>query len=354
MRAFWICSLLSAILPFVLGWANQGNQHTRDSVVFASHNSWTPYRRISTRMAAQIVPTTAECEVVGASGRMGSKWIKQTGSRAVLRGLSPGCLSGKGNPIYVTTPSKSWEEILRRTPTQRHDDLVWIGNGLPRPEMNNSTFVVPHFAILNKGEGVITTSLSPPTYVSGKHASTVARVLEADGIRVEIVSWNEVRVAAARKLLWASCMWLLSHTSSPPLTVVEVHKTKQEMLLQLVREVWPALQHKVGIFGDNDIEKTIIYLQAYSESIPTAVPSKDLATEEVRERNGISMQLRDSFAQPFHEELLMEVGGAELLLSLELTFPAETSRRSTCVDLKDLGLSLWGQNVTIDALPVLR
>jgi glycine/D-amino acid oxidase-like deaminating enzyme len=293
-------------------------------------------------MAAQVLPTSSESEVVGASGRMGSQWIKQTGSRAVPRGLAPGCLSAIGKPIYVTTSSKSWEEIILRTPTRRHDDLVWIGNGLLRPEMKNSTFVVPHYAILKKDEGVITNALSPPTYVCGKHASTVASALEADGIRVEIVSWNDVRVAAARKLLWASCMWLICHTSSPPLTVAEVHKTKQEMLLQLVREVWPALQHEVGIFGDSDGEKTLTYLQTYSDSIPSAVPSKDLAMEEFRERNGVSMQLRDSFAQPFHEELLMEVGGVELLLSLELKAPAITSRRSTCVDLKDLGLSLWG------------
>jgi glycine/D-amino acid oxidase-like deaminating enzyme len=38
----------------------------------------------------------------------------------------------------------------------------------------------------------------------------------------------------------------------------------------------------------------------------------------------------------------MEVGGEELLLSLEHKSPAETSRHSTRVDLKDLDLSLWG------------
>jgi glycine/D-amino acid oxidase-like deaminating enzyme len=207
--------------------------------------------------------------------------------------------------------------------------------------MKNSTFVVPHYAILKKGQDVITNSLSPPTYVSGKHASVVASVLKADGIRVETVSWQEVRVAAARKLLWASCMWLLCHTSNPPLTVIEAHKTKQEMLLQLSREMWPALQHEIGVLGDNDTEKTLAYLQAYSESIPNAVPSKQLATEEVRGRNGISLRVRGIFAQPFHEELLLQVGGAELL-SLATKSPAETPHRSSKVDLQELGLSLWG------------
>jgi hypothetical protein len=46
-------------------------------------------------------------------------------------------------------------------------------------------------------------------------------------------------------------MWLLCHASSqtlkPPVTVSEVHFHRQNQLGKLVREVWPALQHDIGV-----------------------------------------------------------------------------------------------------------
>lgn len=290
--------LVSRPLPFVSSWR-------------AAYPSPRGPRQQSMQMTGH---SQVECEVVGAYGRIGSRLLKQvTGSRAVARGHSPGVVSCAGQPIYVTTPSKSWPGIDKLTPVDRRRDLVWIGNGLALARMENSTFVVPHFAILENEQAPITSRLSPPTYVSGRHAATVASVLQNDDIRVETVSWEDVRVAAARKLLWATCMWLLCHSCSRTITVAEVHQERQQVLDKLVDELWPAFRHEIGVTGPDDAAATLAYLKAYSESIPTATPNKALAVEEIRERNGVPLRLRDVYAQPVHETLLLAVGGAKLL-----------------------------------------
>ena len=57
-------------------------------------------------------------------------------------------------------------------------------------------------------------------------------------------------------------------------------------------------------------------LEAYSRSMPGAVPSKDLALAELDDRNG--MFLRNGCPQPMHERLLREVGvdPAELMTTV--------------------------------------
>jgi len=322
-------------LPCVIGWTVIAHTHTSA-------------RRVSSCTLKMTGMSIVECEVVGASGRMGSRLLKVVeGSRAVPRGLCPGGLSFANKPIYVATPSKAWLQVLQDTPPERRDDLVWIGNGLPLAGMEHATFCVPHYAVLATGQTPVTSSASPPTYAYGKHAATVARLLQADGIQMQTVSWSEVRVAAARKLLWATCMWLLCHASSqtlePPLTVSEVHFHRQDQLGNLVREVWPALQHEIGVaIVDSDIDKTLAYMKAYSESIPNAVPSKELAVREIQERSGVSLRRRDAFAQPSHQKLLLQVGGPELL-SRALEAPTTiSSSRHQRVHLKALGLVVSG------------
>jgi len=223
----------------------------------------------------------------GSLGSLGISIVKVVeGSRAVPRGVCPGGLSFANKPIYVATPSKAWLQVLQDTPPERRDDLVWIGNGLPLAGMEHATFCVPHYAVLATGQTPVTSNASPPTYTYGKHAATVARLLQADGIQVQTVSWSEVRVAAGRKLLWATCMWLLCQASSqtlkPPLTVSEVHFHSQDQLGKLVRKVWTALQHEIGVaIVDSDIDKTLAYMKAYSESIPNGVRSMKLAVREI-------------------------------------------------------------------------
>ena len=303
-------------------------------------------------------------EVVGASGRMGSFFLDRQQPQAVAcpRETTPGSQTPEGCPIYVATPSYAYDRIFERTPESRRKDLVFAGNaGLPISDrFGNSTILVPHFSVLYsdqwKGDDEADTnettstsrriqvntdpSVSPPTYIYGRHAENVATFLEANGIATQIVpSFPEIKAYSGRKLLWASCFWLLCHTKfhskvdGEPLTVGKVHKVRQGDLERLVDEMLPSLRDWLrdenGIFDaslERIIDRTTVlnYLRAYSESISGAVPSVDLAKKELFDRNVVFLQyprecpfLEDEeddecpllrFEQEFHIQLLEEMG----------------------------------------------
>lgn len=290
----------------------------------------------------------ATFEVVGACGRMGSLFLRQPNAVAVSRGLSPGCSSPLDNPIYVTTPSKSWKQIYNETLPSRRNDLVWIGNGLLLDEFVNATVVVPHYGVLHVGNKPTTSlsSLSPPTYIYGKHARHVQSILQREGIQTThlVKHYKDIQVHAAQKLLWASCMWLLCHSYDPPITLQQVHTEKQQDLTTLVKELLPVLENIMlgQTTTTNNLVDTLGYMQAYSQSMPDAIPSKELAITEIEERNGVWLEFRKSFPQPFHEYLLQNVAGYNNVLAKATT----TNEKSTCdrrsVHLKYTDLAVWG------------
>mmetsp|Transcript_9151 Transcript_9151/g.19190 ORF Transcript_9151/g.19190 Transcript_9151/m.19190 type:complete len:427 (-) Transcript_9151:151-1431(-) len=347
----------------------------------------------------------AIAEVVGASGRMGTFWLERQpralgaagggGERdperegqpqrapvavaSCPRGGTPGSETPRGCPIYVATPSDAYPEIYEATPPHRRGDLVLVGNAglLGDDRFGNCTVLVPHFSVLyrnqwKKGGGggggeenatqetrynqktsiqINTDPLkSPPTYAYGKHSEEAARVLEANGIATSIVpSFREIRAYSGRKLLWASCLWLLCHNhnveekstgrggpSPLPLAVGEVHEYRREDLEKLVDEILPSLREQLLSPADTstteddnktsngDVEKTLAildrtevlsYLEAYSKSIANAIPSIDLAKQEYADRNAVwlSSGTTTTRDQPFHAELLerqgVDVGG---------------------------------------------
>ena len=288
-------------------------------------------------------PAEIALEVVGAAGRMGSLWLNQKGSIAVSHGVAPGCLSSSSTPIFVTTPSKSWRQVHDETLDSRKDDLVWVGNGLLLSEFENSTVIVPHYGILSVGAKPVTSPCSPPTYCYGKHAKQAAEILEKEGIQTKVVeSWKEIQTRAAQKLLWASCMWLLCHASidSPPLTVDQVHDQKQAALEELVCELLPVLELIVG--AKVDLQDTLTYLEAYSRSMEGAIPSKELATDEVCERNGVWLQYRSQRPQSFHEELLQQVAGSKELERAVTNKKMRFRNDRQSVYLKDIDLTVLG------------
>ena len=313
-------------------------------------------------------PFNYSCEVVGAFGRVGSFWLCHgadapatsngiSSAAAVPRGLSPGCWTTAGCPIYVATPSAAWPQIWNQTLKERRQDLVFVGNGLPSPEMESATFVVPHFAILkqcrmndsDETSGVQTTPISPKTYIFGRHASQVARILEDHGVQTErLETFSDIYEAAARKLLWASCMWLVCRqgaTHKTPWTVSQVHEHQQGILDQLVDELYPALVELVGRpINRTDLDK---YLRDYSMSIADAVPSLDLATAEVQDRNGIWLSGRsDDYPQELHQELIGRIAGVQVLQHALKNRPLVVSHEDTMkkqIRVDNLGLVLWGE-----------
>ena len=300
-----------------------------------------------------ILLASRSAEVVGASGRIGSLFLRSIpNATATPRGIAPGCLSsGPGSPILVATPSKSWPEIHRQTLPERRNDLVWIGNGLLSERFQrNGTVVIPHFAVLQVNcDDPVTSAESPPTYLYGRHVDVIDNMLVAKGVRVEHVeAWDKICVYAAQKLLWASCMWLLCHASSPPLTVSQVHEQKQNTLEQLVRELSPAFQTVIGSNESMSLQATLNYMKSYSNSMPEAVPSLDLAMTEIVDRNGV--WLMQEMPQPLHRKLLLDRIGSKAmqhLVNKASLHPAEEndlSHSTKQVVLPEIQLQCYGTN----------
>jgi glycine/D-amino acid oxidase-like deaminating enzyme len=298
-----------------------------------------------------------EAEVVGGAGRIGSLFLSPQ-ARAVPKGIAPGCLSTHGAPIYVTTPAKVWPTILEDTVPDRREDLVWIGNGLP-PAVGS--VVVPHFGVLEVNADPVTSSESPPTFLYGKHAHAVESILQARGIaKLETLSsYSEIIVAAAQKLLWASSMWLLCHASpnnDDPITALQVHTELAKKLENLVKkELFPALCARIPEFSPDDCDTALDYMYRYSKSMPGAIPNRNLAVAEWKERNAFFLAVRDTVPQPLHEKLLQQVGGISQddiqvvansqQQSLEENLHSSQSTRQK-VDLPALGLTVVGNKLS--------
>jgi hypothetical protein len=182
-----------------------------------------------------------------------------------------------------------------------------MGNGVPLDDLcgvsESTTLVVPHFAILKVNGPVVSAASSPPTYVCGPHAAVCADILRAEGVaRVDLVAPAALRIHAVRKLLWASCLWLLCHSETPPLTVAQVHAQRRDLLEDLVAELLPVVTELTE--QPADLSEVLTYMEAYSQSMPHAIPSLDLALAEVVDRNAIFYRPQLEQPQPIHTCLL--------------------------------------------------
>jgi len=151
---------------------------------------------------------------------------------------------------------------------------------------------------------------------------------------------QDIQVAAVRKLLWASLMWLICHDNgdSSPLTVREAHEKKASDLERLVEEILPYLKmlsvepwtNREELVKDEEshweytsigtVETIVEYLKAYSMSLSNGnvTPSKDLAMVEIKERNILFIALKmmtacttENLPSDFHTDMIRRVIGEE-------------------------------------------
>ena len=239
-------------------------------------------------------------------------------------------------------------------------------------DVNEITTSVPYFGVLSVGATPISESSSPPTVIhNGRHAKTLASILESHGIRCNIVGMGahgngdehgnattgngngnglkEIDAAAIQKLIWISIMWLLCHDcqgdrectskrasesdrDGGPITCSNVHKLKKEQIQKLLRELVPAANELLEVYhpesskegtgtgtgtvvagtartGIGNIAEVEQHLQDYSFSMPSAIPNKQLAIEEFEQRNGYLLSVEGSAPQPIHRELVERVVG---------------------------------------------
>jgi hypothetical protein len=228
-------------------------------------------------------------------------------------------------------------------------------------EDDNITIAILHFGISHDNNAMPILNVSPqspPTVVYGKHAIALSTLLERDGIPVFVVhNPRNIQIAATRKLVWSSLMWLLCHDSSSssgsssgggnPISVKEVHQFKSNQLRSLVDEILPslctlALESWTGnnIYtsvsddkeypecedDDDDrppvigsVQNILDYLLQYSMSMSNGcvIPSLELALNEIQERNGLLLSLasnnNNKQMSGNHINLIHQVAGNKIL-----------------------------------------
>lgn len=323
--------------------------------------------RIDLRATSINKETTYEYngEVVGSTGKIGSYILHSLNCKkdpnpafpydqyqysrafATPRGLAPGCLSKQDSPIYACIPSSSIRDVWDATVPNRRKDLVFLCNCIPSRHLDlltdentvEVTIAILHFGASKDQSGPkASCSLeSPPTVIYGKHANTLSKLLEKDNIPVAVAnSAQELQTAAVKKLAWSSLMWLLCHDISPnekPLTVKDVHTAHSDKLQMLVKEIIPPLEalgqeswteHESGSSKYAlTTEDMMNYLETYSKSISegNVTPNRDLALEEIHERNGLILSLMDKTERndSYHLEVIRRVVGDELATQLKIS-----------------------------------
>ena len=199
--------------------------------------------------------------------------------------------------------------------------------GLDDSDKRTITTSVPYFGVLSVGGPVISGNSSPKTIIhDGRHAQTLANLLESQGIRCKIEGSRraangikDIDMAAIQKLIWVSSMWLFCHDSeeedAAALTCSEVHDLKNAQLKELLRELVPAANELLEVYhpgsstGIGSIDEVAKHLEDYSNSIPTAVVSKHLSIEEFEQRNGYLLSVERLAPQPIHREIVERVVG---------------------------------------------
>ena len=299
-------------------------------------------------------------EVVGSTGKIGSYILHSLNSKVSLiqnllydqyqyrrafatpRGVSPGCMSKIDTPIYACIPSSSIKDVWFATEPHRREDLVFLCNCVPSRHLSflandNATVAVLHFGVSreNSVPKASCAPTSPPTVIYGKHADTLAKLLENDDIPVVIAkSPHELQAAAVKKLVWSSLMWLLCHdvgSDEMPLTVKDVHAKCSNKLQKLIAELismlevlcneeWNTSFHGDSFISLGSTKEIMAYLEMYSMSIEggNIIPSRDLALKEIHERNGliISLMNEDQTSHSYHLELIQRVAGVNIATAL--------------------------------------
>ena len=201
--------------------------------------------------------------------------------------------------------------VYDSTAAHRRPDLVFIQNGIVRTMLPHDaacpTVAVLYFSVLERGGDAKSGGCS---FVHGRFASVVADMLRAGGIECkEVASRVAIDSLAAEKLLWATCMWMVSHANFG-ITVGQVHDSPeyQKQLRAIVAELLPIARRTLLTEDKEETDppaldclcNVLARLEAYSRRIPTAVPSKKLALEELPYRNGWFLQHGAASDQPSH------------------------------------------------------
>ncbi|GMH35827.1 hypothetical protein BSKO_03695 [Bryopsis sp. KO-2023] len=266
-------------------------------------------------MACRAQGLIEETVTIVGGGRVGSALKDMCANKVdvVKRGGKVAADGSGSGPIIVCTRNDDLQAVLDATPPERHEDLVFIQNGMLQPwleekGLGGNTQALVYFAVAKLGEKPIDgkTELNPEglTAVTGKHAKAFASILESGGLSCKVLEKEEYQKAMLEKLIWISVMMLVGVRHSA--TVGEVVANHKDEVASLTEELAAAGSANLGItLEDNVVERLCSYSMSVAH-FPTAL-------KEFEWRNGFFYNLSKDAAKsgkpdpcPTHTEWLRE------------------------------------------------
>ena len=240
-------------------------------------------------------------------------------------------------PIYVATHASDLDDVLALVPNDRRKDLVLLQGGLLRDDwlrhrgLNHSCAATQVALYMSaKGDGTVRDG-GGATCACGPRAGDVSELLTKGGnVRCVVVDEAAFRVASVCKLVWTSAFWLLCRslctTPGDAMTVGEVvdssegERAVRELACELLDCVEAAGELRVGDENENENgngdsprdssrEAVLRGIFEYSRSIPSSVPSAEMALKEAGFRNGWFLARRSAESpQTRHADHLRRIG----------------------------------------------
>ena len=266
----------------------------------------------------------------------------------VRRDTDDGVFEGTEGPIFVATHASDLDAVVRRVPRERHRDLVFLQGGLlrdgwlERRGLRRATQAALYLAAGTDTETGAMRDGGGASVAHGPRASDVVRLLALGGVACAAVDEETFAKKALEKLLWASSFWVLcaagrcgrcddgddgekslfesvsesvnrqtraglgcdrgvpvSEKKQTPITVGEIvdgscvaTKARAERLLGELFDVAATRRDFAFLTRSGEDARlnarsvAIENAFAYSRSIPSAVPSREMASREAPFRNG--------------------------------------------------------------------
>jgi hypothetical protein len=306
--------------------------------------------------------------IVGASGRVGTALCAVCASAGVphipvRRDTDDGVFEGTKGPIFIATHASDLDAVVRRVPRERHRDLVFLQGGLlrdgwlERRGLRRATQAALYLAAGTDTETGAMRDGGGASVAHGPRASDVVRLLALGGVACAAVDEETFAKKALEKLLWASSFWVLCAagrcddgddgdgslfsvsesvrqtraggrdrgvplSEKTPITVGEIvdgscvaTKARAERLLGELFDVAATRRDFAFLTRSGEDARlsarsvAIENAFAYSRSIPSAVPSREMASREAPFRNGwFLMGANETLHETLHARLLRRVG----------------------------------------------
>lgn len=279
------------------------------------------------RCRADASSSGADTVTIVGRGRVGTTIGKMCESLGVRHAfVTRGTVSfPPSGPIYVATHASDLDDVLALVPTDRARDLVLLQGGLLRDDFlqrRGLAGVATQVALYMSASGDGTArDGGGGTCACGPRAADVRELLTRGGnVRCAVVNEDDFRVASVGKLCWTSAFWLLCRSVAAErglpraLTVGEVVDSEHgaAAVRTLARELLDCAEASGELddtAGDEAREAMTRAMFEYSRSIPSAVPSLEMALKEGGFRNGWFLARRTvSSPQRTHETHLRRIG----------------------------------------------